>query len=218
MVMANYGLPYVIYGSDSSSNSDQELIQDILNRNQTMSYVQTPSNSNNTNTTNANNTTNNNPMVIQPIVQPIVQPIIQPVVTNVPVELCSPLESNVQPPTYALNRTNENANFFQLGGVTSRIVNSSVPLDVSTTETVTVHGETGILANREDISNWNGPVALSEYPINEDPNPEIVHKKSDHQISYVQEVAIRYLKPPTPPPPGDVIIRYYSKTNILVLI
>jgi hypothetical protein len=41
-----------------------------------------------------------------------------------------------------------------------------------------------------------------------DPNPEIVTKKTKQPLTLEmkQEVAIRYLRPPTPPPPGDIII------------
>lgn len=45
------------------------------------------------------------------------------------------------------------------------------------------------------------------YPINLDPNPQIVHRRSDKKLLYTQEVAVRYLKPSTPEPPGDIIIR-----------
>lgn len=42
--------------------------------------------------------------------------------------------------------------------------------------------------------------------INQDVNPIIVKKRPKKKLEYVQEVTIRYLKPPTPPPPGDIII------------
>lgn len=92
--------------------------------------------------------------------------------------------------------------------LTNSILTSKVPIDLAhENETITVNGETGILANREDIINWSGPVPISEYPINEDPSPEIIRKFTEHNVEYNQEVAIRYLRPPTPPPPGDIIIR-----------
>lgn len=56
-------------------------------------------------------------------------------------------------------------------------------------ETVTVHGESGLLVNRSEISTFSGTVPLSEYPINEDPNPEIIRKRADPPfVPYVQEV------------------------------
>lgn len=56
-------------------------------------------------------------------------------------------------------------------------------------ETVTVLGETGLLVNRREITSFNGPVPLGEYPINEDTNPEIVRKPADPQfVTYTQDV------------------------------
>ncbi len=49
-------------------------------------------------------------------------------------------------------------------------------------------------------------MAISEYLINEDSNPEIINKRTSQQIEYIQELAIRYLRPPTPPAPGEIII------------
>lgn len=46
-----------------------------------------------------------------------------------------------------------------------------------------------------------------QYPINQDPNPEQIRRHNNDRITYRQDVAIRYLQPPTPPPPGPVIIR-----------
>jgi len=43
--------------------------------------------------------------------------------------------------------------------------------------------------------------------LNNDPNPEIITKPSPDHITYQQNVSVRYLVPPTPPPPGPLIIR-----------
>lgn len=64
----------------------------------------------------------------------------------------------------------------------------------------------GIVINKSEINNWNGKIPIYEYPINEDLSPEIITKKSQRQVEYIQQLAIRYLKPPTPPTPGDIII------------
>ena len=47
----------------------------------------------------------------------------------------------------------------------------------------------------------------SIYEVNKDPNPEVIHKKPSKTIEYVQELAVRYLRPPTPPAPGDIVIQ-----------
>ena len=45
------------------------------------------------------------------------------------------------------------------------------------------------------------------YKINFDPNPQIIRKNANDAVTYKQEVAVRYLRPPTPPPPGPLIIK-----------
>ncbi len=40
-----------------------------------------------------------------------------------------------------------------------------------------------------------------------DPNPEIITKSNPDHVTYQQNVSVRYLVPPTPPPPGPLIIR-----------
>jgi hypothetical protein len=92
---------------------------------------------------------------------------------------------------------------------------STIPLDIndqSTTEEITVNGERGILLNKNEISNWRGLIPLSQYSINDDPNPEIIRKHTDQKLTYHQEVAIRYLRPPTPPPPGEILIQQENNT------
>lgn len=59
-------------------------------------------------------------------------------------------------------------------------------------------GATGQLAQQQ------GP---NGYKINFDPNPQIIRKQANDAVTYKQEVAVRYLRPPTPPPPGPLIIK-----------
>ncbi len=82
------------------------------------------------------------------------------------------------------------------------------------TETITVLNETGQWVNKADEVNWSGPVALKDYPINEDSSPEIVHKKSTQELTYIQEISIRYLKPPPTRPHGDIVIKEEKAYNI----
>lgn len=62
-------------------------------------------------------------------------------------------------------------------------------------------GVTGQLAQQQ------GP---NGYKINFDPNPQIIRKNANDAVTYKQEVAVRYLRPPTPPPPGPLIIKEVS--------
>lgn len=93
-----------------------------------------------------------------------------------------------------------------LSQIEQAILRSNAPIDINETEEITVNGQRGIWANKQEVVNWRGPVPVSQYPINEDSNPEIITKRSNHQVEYIQELAIRYLRPPTPPAPGEIII------------
>lgn len=100
-----------------------------------------------------------------------------------------------------------------LSEIEAAILRSSVPIDVNETEEITVNGERGIWANKHESLNFRGVIPISHYTINDDPNPEIIRKKTDQKLVYQQEVAIRYLRPPTPPPPGEILIQ--QEPNIL---
>ena len=88
----------------------------------------------------------------------------------------------------------------------SVILKSSEPIEIEGEEIV-VNGQRGIWANRNESVCWKGELPLDQYPINQDPNPELIIKKPKAKLDFVQELAIRYLRPPTPPSPGDLIIR-----------
>ncbi len=64
--------------------------------------------------------------------------------------------------------------------------------------------------NKSEIINWKGDLALDNYDINDDPNPEIILKKPDYQLEYTQQYSIRYLRPPTPPSPSTIYITKQS--------
>ena len=95
----------------------------------------------------------------------------------------------------------------QLSSLETTILRSTVPVDITETEEITILGQRGIWANRNEELNWRGPIQISQYPINDDRNPEVVVKKISKQLEYVQELAIRYLRPPTPPVPGEIVIK-----------
>lgn len=65
--------------------------------------------------------------------------------------------------------------------------------------------------NSQAFINFNRSSKNIVYPINVDPQPQIVHRRSEQKLQYTQEVAVRYLKPSTPQPPGDIIIKYEYK-------
>ena len=89
---------------------------------------------------------------------------------------------------------------------TAILRSQDAPINISETEEINVLGQRGIWANKQEVLNWKGVLPISEYLINEDPNPDIVTKRVAQHIEYVQELAVRYLRPPTPPAPGEIII------------
>lgn len=93
-----------------------------------------------------------------------------------------------------------------LSEMETSLLRASEPAKINESHGIEVNGVHGIWANREEVLKWNGEVPIKDYPINEDPNPKIIHKKNNQKIEYIQELAIRYLKPPNVPPPGDIII------------
>ena len=99
-----------------------------------------------------------------------------------------------------------------LSEVEQSILRAQVPLELSESDEISVNGERGLWANKQEVVNWRGVIPIGEYCINEDANPEIITKKAGQQLEYVQELAIRYLRPPTPPAPGEIIINQECNT------
>ena len=48
---------------------------------------------------------------------------------------------------------------------------------------------------------------LDQYQLNFDPNPELIRKKPAEKVQYTQEVSLKFLKPPPPEQPGDIVIK-----------
>jgi hypothetical protein len=89
------------------------------------------------------------------------------------------------------------------------ILNSSNPILVESrndNEEIEVNGERGIQLNKSEEEAWSGDLPLSQYKINKDANPEVITKKTKQELEYIQEIAVRYLRPQTPAAPGDIII------------
>jgi hypothetical protein len=45
---------------------------------------------------------------------------------------------------------------------------------------------------------------VKDYPINVDANPELIVRPNTQRLTYTQDIAVRYLQPNTPPPPGVI--------------
>jgi len=100
-----------------------------------------------------------------------------------------------------------------LSEIEQAILRSADPITINESEEITVNGQRGIWANRAEVVNWRGAIPITQYLINEDSNPELITKRSVQQLEYIQELAIRYLRPPTPPAPGEIIIQ--QQANML---
>ena len=100
---------------------------------------------------------------------------------------------------------NEEVHF--LSHAEQALLNSTEPLSLNTSDEIEFRNVRGIWVNKDEVLGWRGEIPIDEYPINIDINPEIFCKKTSLSLNYIQELAIRYLKPPTPPPPGEIIIR-----------
>jgi hypothetical protein len=92
--------------------------------------------------------------------------------------------------------------------VSEKILHSAQPIELlpNDTEEIEVHGQRGVWVNRAEVANWRNELPIECYPINQDPSPEYLFKCTNQQVAYNQEIAIRYLRPPTPPVSGEILI------------
>jgi hypothetical protein len=106
--------------------------------------------------------------------------------------------------------------------VEEAIIKSTNPIETHEKEEVNALGQKGIWINKTEVEEWlkknqrpgsggksgaGGGIHLNEYKLNHDPTPEIIHKKSTQRIEYTQDFTLRLLKPPSPEPPGEIVIR-----------
>jgi hypothetical protein len=93
-----------------------------------------------------------------------------------------------------------------LSQIEQAILRAANPIEVSDSEEVTVIGQRGVWLNKAEVNSWRGDMAITEYRIHEDKNPQVIQKRYEQVFEYVQELAIRYLRPPTPPAAGEIVI------------
>lgn len=129
----------------------------------------------------------------QVIVQKVEAPVVQQVLTD--------LSSSA---SFKVSGGFDSSAFSQ---VEAAILAANNPPQLDLAEVINVAGQSGAWTNKAELLAWKGVIPLSQYLINEDSNPEIIRKRTEQQLIYEQEIAIRYLRPPTPPPPGEILIR-----------
>jgi hypothetical protein len=102
------------------------------------------------------------------------------------------IEKEVEIEVKEINKNNENNKLNSVSA--SDILKQTIDLDKYK------------LINVDDIK--NGTLDLTRFGVlNDDKDPIIIKKENNEQIMYKQNVFIRWLQPPTPPPPAPIIIR-----------
>ena len=71
-----------------------------------------------------------------------------------------------------------------------------------------------LLASPKPIKVPSPSLSLTQYKLNIDSNPEIIRKKATEKLKYTQEISLRYLKPPAPEQPGDIVIRQEKNVQV----
>jgi hypothetical protein len=80
------------------------------------------------------------------------------------------------------------------------ILSAKAPMKLNLNDEIEFGGFKAIWANKDEVLEWKGDdgMTIDQYVLNVDIDPLIISKKLDIPLNYVQELAIRYLKPPTP--------------------
>jgi len=89
--------------------------------------------------------------------------------------------------------------------VEESIRSSNRPIPANEVDIIEVNGVRGIWLN--ECESFKSEIPLSEYPINADSNPEVVKLRYSGCVDRVQELTIKYLKPPKPQTPGPIVIK-----------
>jgi hypothetical protein len=95
------------------------------------------------------------------------------------------------------------------------LLESSIPIEISDAEEIKCLNQRGFWLNKIECLEWsNRNGSTDRYNLNEDMEFEIIHKQNESTVDYNQKVQVKYLRPPTPPPPGELIIRAECNENI----
>lgn len=58
----------------------------------------------------------------------------------------------------------------------------------------------------------------SQHLLQNNANPQVVYRNNNQEVVYKQNIMVRWLQPPTPPPPAPIIIRGNSLFAIILII
>ena len=76
-----------------------------------------------------------------------------------------------------------------LSDVERAVLNSQEPIEMPNEAHEIAYGdERGIWINRDEVMRWRGDRPINEYPLNYDPNPQVITKKTTRHLQYVQGI------------------------------
>jgi hypothetical protein len=82
------------------------------------------------------------------------------------------------------------------------LLNAAQPLhSLSTRETIAAAGFSGLYLNKHEVDEWRGPVPIENYPIYDDPDPQVIRKHIE-KVHYEQVCGTRWLNPGPAPHSG----------------
>jgi hypothetical protein len=123
------------------------------------------------------------------------------------------LDDSITNQHYSLFESNYNKPAAITSNIELDIRNSKVPIEISEPqEVVSINGVDGKWANKSECLNWHSSIPLSQYKLNQDPNPEIINKKYNAKLEHKQTITYKYLKPPSPAQPGDLVIKQENES------
>ena len=74
----------------------------------------------------------------------------------------------------------------------AHLLRSEQPISVDETEVISALGHQGIWINKHEIINWKGDLSIDRYELNEDPYPEIIHKKMENHFERSKKEDVNY--------------------------
>ncbi len=93
-----------------------------------------------------------------------------------------------------------------LSHIEASILRANFPIKTEEPEEFDVFGDELNTYNRKEALNWKVEIPLSKYSLNEDKKPKIIKKKLENKLVYIQELVVRYLRPPTINP-SEIVIK-----------
>ena len=97
------------------------------------------------------------------------------------------------------------------GSSAAAIINSAVAssktLTLATTTTSQAYVAPAVVETVAAPASVVSSLPLDQYRLNVDPNPTVIRKKPAEKVQYTQQVSLKFLKPPPPEQPGDIIIK-----------